>query len=185
MPTRPEMGALLNLEVDLIPASNPGRTNRAMVPRYITVHNTSNTSRTADADAHRRLLNRSQGYYYTTRTGRKIYLTWHYTVDDRQTIKHLNVSQQGIHASSSVGNSSSIGIEICINAGIDQDAAFLRAARLVAVLRHDLAIGAANVRAHYHWNRKKCPILLMDSGRPGTKWNAFLTMCDRELASIV
>lgn len=184
MVTRSELGALLNLEENLIPNGNPGRTNKNMVPTYITVHNTSNTDVGANADAHRKLVNRPQGYYYTLSSGRKVYLTWHYTVDDTKVVKHLKLSEQGLHASSSVGNRSSIGIEICMNSDIDQGVADLRAARLVAILRYDLGIANSRIKTHNDWNGKNCPILLLDDKEPGEKWKSFLNVVQREYESI-
>ena len=47
--------------------------------------------------------------------------SWHYTVDDIKVIKQLPINEKGWHAGK--GNSSSIGIEICMHEGIDQEQA--------------------------------------------------------------
>lgn len=185
MPTRSDLGASLDLEVNFIPENSVGRRNRKMVPTLITIHNTGNTDKGANANAHSKLVNRPQAYFYISKkTGRKVYLTWHFTVDDGKVIKHLRLDEQGLHASSSLGNSSSIGIEICMNSDIDQQAAFARAAKLVAVLRYDLGIKASNIRAHYNWSKKPCPALLLDNNKLGKKWDNFLELCEHEYNSI-
>jgi len=60
--------------------------------------------------------------------GEKTYVSWHYTIDDSQIIKHLPINEKGFHVLND-GNTRSIGIEICMNKGIDQDTAFLTFAK--------------------------------------------------------
>jgi len=161
---RGELGASLNLEVDLIPDGRPNRPGTPINPRKITVHNTSNTNRGADANSHSKWV-RNTGYYEFR--GRKNYVSWHYTVDDKRVIKQLPISEKGWH--SSRGNSSSIGIEICMHQGIDQDAAFDRASRLIAVLLYDLNLSIEDVVTHKYWTGKSCPVLLLNED----KWASF------------
>ncbi|WP_321342357.1 N-acetylmuramoyl-L-alanine amidase [uncultured Cohaesibacter sp.] len=157
--TRAELGAMLNLRVDLIPATHPNRSGRNIAPRYITIHNTANSNPGANAAAHARFV-RNTGYYLLA-SGKKNYVSWHYTVDDKEVIKHLPVNERAIHAGR--GNGVSIAIEICMHADNDQSACDLRAQRLVAVLMHDLKIPASHVVPHKHWTNKNCPTLLLDN----------------------
>jgi len=60
-------------------------------------------------------------------------------------------------------NGKSIAIEICMHKGIDQSAANLRAARLVAALMNDLGIAPDKIVPHKHWTIKACPVLLLPS----------------------
>lgn len=154
---RHELGQQLNLTVELIPQGMPNRKGSSIAPTYLTIHNTSNTGSGADAAAHSRFVRKTG--FYTLASGKKNYVSWHYTVDDQQVIKHLPINERAIHAGS--GNGRSIGIEICMHKGIDQKAANLRATKLVAVLMHDLGIKKDHIVTHKHWTNKNCPTLLL------------------------
>lgn len=154
---RSELGQSLNLSVELIPEGRPNRSGRQIAPTHLTIHNTSNPHPGADARAHSRFV-REKGFY-TLASGARNNVSWHYTVDDTRVIKHLPVNERAIHAGS--GNGVSIGIEICMHAENDQAAANDRAARLVAVLMHDLRIPKENIRSHKSWTGKICPTLLL------------------------
>lgn len=152
----------LNLKQEFIPAGRENRSGRAIVPTLITVHNTSNASPGANAAAHSRFV-RNTGHYMLN--GKKNWVSWHFTVDDVQAIQHLPIKERGIHAGP--GNES-IGIEVCMHQGIDQAAADLRAARLVAKLLEDLDLGNDAVRTHQSWTGKHCPAVLLGN------WQGFL-----------
>ncbi|MBX2798689.1 MAG: N-acetylmuramoyl-L-alanine amidase [Myxococcales bacterium] len=169
--TRGELGASLNLEIHMIDPARPNRPGTPMTPTMITVHNTSNTHPGADAAAHGRFL-ANRGHY--THRGKEHWVSWHYTVDDQRIVKSLPLNEVGWHAGSRDGNAQSIGVEICMNEGIDQAAAFDRTARLVAVLRYDLSLSIDKVVTHHHWTGKRCPVLMLDDGEPGARWQAFL-----------
>lgn len=154
---RTELGRSLNLSVEMIPTGRPNRSGRQIAATHLTVHNTSNTNRGANAKAHSRFV-REKGFYVLP-SGKTNHVSWHYTVDDTRVIKHLPVNERAIHAGN--GNGVSLGIEICMHAGIDQNAANERAARLIAVLMHDLKIPKANIRSHKSWTGKSCPTLLL------------------------
>ncbi|XNO40716.1 N-acetylmuramoyl-L-alanine amidase family protein (plasmid) [Sinorhizobium meliloti] len=154
---RKELGASLNLRIELIPEGSANRSGQKIAPNFITIHNTSNSSPGANASAHSRFV-REKGYYVLP-SGKLNHVSWHYTVDDTCVIKHLPVNEKAIHAGP--GNSASIGIEVCMHAGINQPAANQRAARLVAALMHDLRIKRENIVPHKHWTGKQCPTLLM------------------------
>ncbi|HAC65154.1 MAG TPA: hypothetical protein DCF68_16900 [Cyanothece sp. UBA12306] len=159
MTSRKDLGARLNLEIDLIPESNSNRPGTKITPRFITIHNTDNRSRGADAHAHAR--------YIKGADAQKRQVSWHYTVDDRYCIKHLPVNEKGWHAGSGKGNSESIGIETCMHEDIDQKEANQRAANLTAILMYDLNIPLENVVTHKYWTGKNCPRLLLG------EWESF------------
>ena len=75
----------------------------------ITVHQTGNTSRGANAEMHARFINNGSTS------------TWHYTVDDKQAIQHFEHNTQCWHAGDGRGNGNlhSIGVELCINSDGD------------------------------------------------------------------
>lgn len=110
-------------------------------------------------------------------------MTWHFTVDDQRAIQSLPLNIQGEHADhDGPGNKTSIAIEICeFRNPAKQAAAIDRAARLTAWVMKEKLIPLSRVVPHYHWpqhhfrgHQKNCPRILLQKGRPGPRWNAFL-----------
>jgi N-acetylmuramoyl-L-alanine amidase len=174
----------VNLKQDMVPKGTHGRrVVRRMTPRYITIHSTQNFSSAADAQRHALAL-KSGKLRAPKRTGgnRIGYLIWHYSVDDRSAVQHMPTHEQGEHADfDGPGNRYSIGIEMCENRGSNLNATIDRTARLTACLMHEHGIPLSRVVPHYHWPRrgvstphKNCPHFLLENGRPGRKWRAFL-----------
>jgi serralysin len=151
--TMAEAYARLNLSADLLPVGVSNRPGTRITPTHITIHNTDNSGRGADALAHAR--------YMRGADARRRRVSWHYTVDDARCVKSLPTNEKGWHAGG--GNSKSIGIEICQQAGIDQEAAYDRAALLTAVLIEALGIAVEMVVTHQHWTGKYCPRKLLDT----------------------
>lgn len=162
----------LDILVDLLPPDLPNVPGRPMIPTHVTIHNTGNPKAGADALAHARYLRGADA------ARRKV--SWHFTVDDRRTVKHLRTREQGWHAGTRAGNRCSIGIEICEHRGIDQAAANERAALLTAVLMHVLRIPVEHVVPHRHWSGKHCPHLLLREGA----WASFIRRT-AELAHLI
>jgi N-acetylmuramoyl-L-alanine amidase CwlA len=142
----------LNIVVDLIPIGHSNRPGTPLSPTKITIHNTDNDSPGADARAH---ANYQKG---TDAQHRQV--SWHFSVDDRSVYQSLPVNEVGWHAGTHEGNAQSIGIEICENRGIDQQAANDRAALLTAVQLHELNIPLEDIRQHHDWSGKDCPALM-------------------------
>ena len=167
----------LNIVQRYIPKGRYGRwKKRPMDPRYITIHSTQNY--TGNASDHARAhLNGA----FRARNGWG-FLTWHYTVDDSVIYQHLPLNERGEHADfDGPGNRYSIGIEMCEHRGNSLSATIDRTARLTAYLMHKEGIPLSHVVPHYHWPReghspsnKNCPHFLLDNGKPGAKWRAFL-----------
>ena len=154
----------LNIVVDLIPVGHSNRPGTPLKPTKVTIHNTDNDSPGADARAH--------AQYQKGTDAQQRQVSWHFTVDDRSVYQSLPVNEVGWHAGTHAGNHQSIGIEICENQGIDQQAANDRAALLTAVQLHELGIPLSNnVVQHHDWSTKDCPALLR---HPASKWTAFL-----------
>lgn len=166
---RGELGESLNLEVELIGEGRPNRPGTPIKPTKVTIHNTSNPGKGADARAHSKWV-RNTGYYIL-KNGKKNWVSWHFTVDDVRVIRHLPIGEKAWHAGP--GNAVSVGVEVCMHAGIDQVAAFDRAARLVATILYDLQLGVDDVVTHRHWTGKACPVLLLSDGHEADKWAAF------------
>ncbi len=184
--TPEEFERLLNMETDLIPKGKRNRTERPLTMNFITVHNTDNEDPGADARRHGRYL-RNTGYREVKRkdgTVRKQWVSWHYTVDDDRVVRHLPLTEQGIHAQGR-GNAESVGIEICMNPETDPPTANLRAARLVALVMFNHKIDLSKVVPHRKWYNKNCPRRLMDSQEtPGQKWAAFKELIKEEFNKI-
>lgn len=131
--------------------------------RYITIHETANTARGANAQAHANL--QSNGFS----------ASWHITVDDTQAIRSYPDTVRCWHAGdgSGHGNMSSIGIEICVNSDGNFTRAKANAAAVVRQLRAKYNIPRSRVVQHNHWSGKNCPTNLRRSG-----WAAFLASTD-------
>ena len=171
----------LNLHQMLVPAGKFGRhIEFPMRPSFITIHSTENPNATALQHATGMKNGAFRGHSQWNRTG---YLTWHFSVDDVQAIQSLPLNIQGEHADhDGPGNKSSVGIEICeFRSAARQAAAIDRAARLAAYVMREKGIRLDHVVPHYHWaqvhfnnNHKPCPHILLDGGKPGPRWEAFL-----------
>jgi hypothetical protein len=169
----------LNLISELIPPGHHNRPGTKIRPVYVTIHNTDNSSRGANAHAHSKFI-RETGYYLLN--GEKHWVSWHFTVDDNIAIQHVPVDEKAFHAGP--GNSVSVAIEICMNEGIDQAAANKQAADLTAGLLKDLGLGSDRIRPHQAWTGKDCPVLLLDHASEGEKWREFLSLVEAALKAL-
>lgn len=167
------------------------KTIRSMRPQYITVHSTQNYS--GDAWDHAKALERGKLRAPKRTGGNRIgYLVWHFTVQEDVAIQHLPTNEQGEHADfNGPGNNYSVGIEMCEHTGNSRAQTLARTAKLCASLMYQYNIPLKNVVPHYHWPRKglspehkNCPHFLLDNGRPGRKWNAFLAQVQLEYRRI-
>lgn len=94
----------------IVPKGNENiRPGYAMEPKYITIHETANTSKGANALNHAKYLD-NQARGNTDRSA-----SWHFTVDDKEIYQHLPLNEVGWHAGNKTGNYESIGIEIAVN----------------------------------------------------------------------
>lgn len=170
--------------VDFVPQGRYARArHRPMTPRYITIHATENRSRGAGARSHAQMLKTGALKGRHNAIG---YVSWHFTVDDHSTYQSLPTNERGEHADyDGQGNRSSIGIEMCENRGNDRARTLDRTARLTAWLMKEHDIPLSHVVPHQHWRmirhddgrdlgHKNCPHFLLDHGRLGPKWQAFL-----------
>lgn len=146
--------------------NRPNRPFAGGLAAFITIHQTGNPRPTADAHAHARWMAREAPY------------SWHATIDDHEVWQSLDWGEQGWHAGDGArgpGNTTSIGLEICMNEGIDEAAADFNAAWLTARLRLD-GHGAEAIVQHNHWTGKNCPALIR--AEPG-RWERFLEQVAR------
>lgn len=128
--------------------------------KYITIHETANTGRGANAQAHANLQS----------NGNSREASWHYSVDDKQVIQSFKDTAICWHAGK--GNSQSIGIEICVNSDGDFNKAVDSTVALVRLLMARHKLDASKVVQHNYWTGKDCPHYLR-SGKKGVNWNQF------------
>lgn len=132
--------------------------------KYITIHETGNKNKGADAINHAKYINNGSS------------ATWHYTVDDKQIIQHYEDSVQCWHCGDGrgEGNTNSIGIEMCVNSDGDFNRTILNTIELVKHLMNKHNIPIENVVQHNKWSGKDCPANIR-SGKP-ISWGGFINM---------
>jgi len=146
----------LSLVKDFVEPGKLNRPGKKLGFAYITIHNTSNLN--GNAAAHARFV-KNKGWY--EHKERKKPVSWHYTVDDIQAYQHLPLDEIGLHAGT--GNSKSLGVEVCMHKGINQGAANVRAALLVAGLLRDFNLDVNRIVPHQYWTKKNCPELMLSN----------------------
>lgn len=150
----------------LAPVGTNCRPGYALFPTYITIHNTANTAKGANAVNHAKYL---QG------SGAAKYVSYHYAVDDAQTVRIIPENEVAWHAGdggNGQGNRHSLAIEICENSDGDLLKATDNAAQLTAGLMQKFGIGIDHIVQHNHWSGKDCPNRLR-KGQPYS-WETFL-----------
>lgn len=156
----------MNIKTKLIPSGSVARSGLFMAPRYITVHNTGNPNKGADAENHA---------IYLQNSGKNVSTSYHYVVDDKEIYQLLPDNEVAWHAGDGqygTGNRQSIAIEICENSDGNLLKATDNAVELVASLMKKHNIPLANVVQHNHWSGKNCPRQIR-AGKP-YDWNTFL-----------
>jgi len=156
---------MIEIIQDYIPKGKRNRPGIAMKAEYITIHDTANTARGADAKSHAKFLKNTSSS-----------VSWHFTVDDKVIVQHLPVNEVGWHAGdggNGTGNRKSIGIEICENADGNRLLAEFNASYLTARLMYLYNIN--KVVQHNYWTGKDCPRILRKTGR----WKDFLDNVQR------
>ena len=155
---------------DILPAEADNRPGGSNPDTYITIHETGNFARGADAAAH--------GSYLNSAAGEAALVSWHYTVDDHAIVQHLPDGETAYHAGDGpkgTGNARSIGVEICVNADGDFAKARENAASLVRLLMEEHGTPIGHVVQHNHWNGKDCPYTIRHTSGA---WEAFLALCE-------
>lgn len=133
----------------------------------VTIHNTGNDKKGADAKAHGRYL---QG------GGKDKAASWHYAVDKDFAVQSVPESEIAWHAGDGQGrgNLQTVAIEICMNSDGDLLKATDNAAKLAAdILRRNNIVNAAGwLWQHNNWSGKDCPQMIR-SGKP-YDWRTFI-----------
>jgi N-acetylmuramoyl-L-alanine amidase CwlA len=152
--------------------NNPNRLMKDGI-KFVTVHQTDNTSIGANADKHHKYLANNSGGEKTS---------WHWSVDELQAIQSFRDDRVTWHAPG--GNEMSIGIELCVDDDAPGGIAFMseenykktldNGAKLVAVKLVEYGLTPADVRQHHDWSGKDCPQYIR-AGKYGITWGDFLT----------
>lgn len=148
------------------PVGSNCRPGYTLFPQYITIHNTANRGRGADAAAHGKYLQNG---------GKDLYVSYHYAVDDHRAVAIIPENEVAWHAgdgAQGVGNRRSFAIEICENSDGDLEKATENAVELTRELMQRYKIPIGNVVTHQHWSGKACPNRLL-KGEP-FDWPTFL-----------
>ncbi|WP_342538429.1 N-acetylmuramoyl-L-alanine amidase [Sporosarcina sp. FSL K6-1540] len=139
-----------------IPATlYPLKAPYAMMPEYITIHNTYNDATAANEIA------------YMTRNTNPV--SYHVAIDDKQALQAIPFTRNAFHAGDGLGkgNRASIGIEICYSksGGPKYVAAEENTVEYVAHLLKQYGWGIDRVKWHRDWSGKNCPHRIIDEGR--------------------
>lgn len=118
--------------------------------KYITYHDTANNTAGADAENHWKYL---VGDYNKNNRAR----SWHYTVDDKCVIQNIPDDEVTWQGDSYYAYSQSIGIETCINYGINLDIVWHRMGKLCSKLMLKYNMDMNSIYQHNHWCGKDCP----------------------------
>lgn len=157
-------GNFMEITESLIPNGRVPRPGAENSMKYITIHDTANDKKGANAKAHANYLRASE-----ERT------SWHYTVDDSSIYRHIPDCEKSYHTSNRSANETSIAIELCVNRDGDFEKTKENAIRLVRSLRKKYGIPPENIVCHRDWTGKKCPARLIDDGL-----DDFLAACRKE-----
>lgn len=133
-------------------------------PRCIVVHNTDNFRAGADARTHAEAQH----------NGELSNMSAHYYVDDGETAYqaaphsrgcwHVGVNYGGNNLFGRYGNRSSIGVEMCVQAGYNYEKAFQNTVAVVKEIMRETGIPASRVYRHYDICSKHCPSQIMNKG---------------------
>ena len=141
--------------------------------KTLTIHQTGNTNKGANADMHARLQKNNPRE-----------ASWHWQVDDKEAVQSFEHSVSCYHASdgSGEGNMNSIAIEGCINSDGNYKKSVQNLAELAAWILKMENIPLTNMKQHYDWARdkKNCPAQIR-GGKDGIDWTKFVQMVQTEL----
>lgn len=158
---------MLPIQKKIIKYNYSNRNGRKI--EYIVVHDTGNTGKGADVNAHFNFFN-----------GADRQSSADYFVDDHSIGQFVEDWNYSWHCGDGKGrygitNSNSIGIEICINSDGDYVQAVKNTAELVRFLMNKYNIDINHVVRHYDASRKSCPNQII-RGVDGITWDKFKQM---------
>ena len=153
---------MIKIVEDLVPEGRFGSNTRLISMQGVTIHDTGNTHRGANA--------RNQARYLKTSTREA---SWHFAVDDHEVVQSVPIDRVTWHCGRAHGNQSTVSIEICVNSDGDLIKATDNAAELTAKILTDAGLSAdGHIFQHHDWSGKDCPAQLR-AGSPYT-WQEFI-----------
>jgi N-acetylmuramoyl-L-alanine amidase len=135
------------------------RNGGPIVPTAICIHNTGNSKSTARNERN-----------WLTNPANVSSIGYHIVIDEKEVIYCVPLQEIMYHAGSVLGNTQSIGIEICESG--DFDKTMRNAVAEVKLLMGLFGIPAEKVVQHNFYNKKDCPRLLR-AGYAGWDWERF------------
>lgn len=137
--------------------------------KKICIHETDNTRKGANAEAHAKLQ----------ANGNSRQASWHWTVDDKEAVQSFDHSIRCWAAGTEKGNNEAIHIEICVNEDGDYRKAVQNAAFLTAKILKDEGLTINDVVQHNYYSGKNCPRIM----RSGSiiPWSSFIQMVKSNL----
>lgn len=146
----------------ILPISNARSGQRLSANRGVTMHETGNFSKGANAAAHNTYLHKNGG--------KDQYVSYHYATDDAVAYLFIPLGEKSWHAgdgASGPGNSATVSIEICENPECNfpvavDNACYIAALELKRMGFADVVDGMrdkanGNLFQHYSWSGKNCP----------------------------
>jgi len=137
---------------------------------WVVVHDTANTDSGGGALAHANYL------WNATVNKTELWVSWHFSIDDKELYQHLPETERGFHAGdgSSLplqgttylggGNRNGIGIETGVNEDADVYRTWQRTAKLVADLLTKYNLPRENQKYHNDFSGKDCPRTMRHAG---------------------
>jgi hypothetical protein len=163
------------------PNELPGPVNRTgdklTASRSFTVHETANENAGATAEMHHR--------YWSPGGGGRFETSAHVVADALESIQLIPTDEQAWHAGDVLGNTTSVGGEICVNDRAGYLIACRRMAKFIARWLHEVGlqpIDGVTIRKHGSWpgtTHKQCPFHL-NAGDWGVTWTDFVAMVKAE-----
>lgn len=161
---------MVKIKKDYVPVKNRKSIYKGTNKRKtLTVHQTGNTAKGANAEMHARL-----------QKGGWSRASWHIQSDDKEIIQSYPFSVQTWHAGDGRGNGNlhSISWEICINRDGDYLKSLQVAAEGIAQVLHDENLTVNDLRQHHDWSRKNCPAQIR-ANKMGVNWTKFKAMVQK------
>lgn len=159
--------------IDIIKKGNPEiRPCAPMIPRYVTIHNTGNRGKGANAIAHNNLIHNLAGKPIRETS----HVSWHVAIDEHYIYIHIPFNETAWHCGDGAkgnGNSKSIGLEICMHS--DQknyNQAEENAIALTVHLMKYYKLSVKDVRPHQDWSGKYCPEVILRRDGTFAKYRA-------------
>lgn len=134
---------------------------------YVVIHETDNFTAGANAARHDTFIHQN---------AMQEKLSWHYTVDDHEGYHHIPDTEPAYHAGDGMqpngGNTSGIGVELCVAEDNDYEQTLKNGAILAGYLLYKHHLGMDALKKHQDFSGKVCPARLIGENR----WDEFCNM---------